>query len=150
MSCSAIESKFWGNFCRGVGREDLLGQHRDDLVVDFGGGDDGLRRDLQGIFHTRTLDEWIRFAVEHDVALGPALRLDEVNDDPHLRARNVVVHEDHPVVGDLLTLGNPLRVPGAVFQVRSAPQLGEHNDEILAETGYDEIAISKLRDAGVI
>jgi crotonobetainyl-CoA:carnitine CoA-transferase CaiB-like acyl-CoA transferase len=140
-----IEAKFWDNFCRAVGQEGLIEGHRRDLVVDFGGGDDALRIELQRIFHTRTLAEWMDVAVEHDVAMGPALRLDEVDDDPHLRARGIVVTEDHPVVGAIRTLGNPIVVEGASFQIRGAPAHGEHTDEILAELGFDDAARAELR-----
>jgi crotonobetainyl-CoA:carnitine CoA-transferase CaiB-like acyl-CoA transferase len=146
----AIEPKFWRHFCRAVGREDLLDEHRHDLVVDFGRGDDDLRRELQGIFHTRTLAAWIELAIDADVALGPALRFEEVASDPHLRAREMIVTERHPVVGDFQTLGNPLLVNGASFEIRSAPAHGEHTDEILGELGYDADAREALRAAAAI
>ena len=43
----AIETKFWEHWCTAVGRDDLLREHRADLVVDFAGGDDALRREIQ-------------------------------------------------------------------------------------------------------
>ena len=82
----AIEAKFWEHWCSAVGRDDLLREHRTDLVVDFAGGDDALRHEIQQVFRTKTQAEWMKIAVEHDVALGPALRFDEAADDPHLRA----------------------------------------------------------------
>jgi crotonobetainyl-CoA:carnitine CoA-transferase CaiB-like acyl-CoA transferase len=145
-----IEPKFWDHFCRAVGREDLLDDHNRDLVVDFGGGEDALRLELQRIFHTKTLEEWMQVAARHDVAMGPAVRFDEIQEDPHLVARGMVITEHHPVFGDFLTLGNPLVVPGQTFAVRSAPALGEHTDDILGELGYDEAARGRLRAAGVI
>jgi crotonobetainyl-CoA:carnitine CoA-transferase CaiB-like acyl-CoA transferase len=146
----AIEAKFWEHWCTAVGRDDLLGDHRRDLVVDFAGGEDALRHEIQRVFHTKTLDEWMRVAVEHDIALGPARRFDEVADDPHLQARGQVVVEHHPVFGDLRTLGNPVLVPGEEFTIRSAPALGQHTDEVLAELGYDAAARARLRDLGVV
>jgi len=146
----AIEAKFWEHWCRAVDREDLLGEHRVDLVVDFAGGEDDLRREIQQVFHTKTQAEWMQLAVEHDIAMGPALRFDEIGDDPHLRARGQVVVEHHPVFGDMFTLGNPVVVPGEEFTVRSAPALGQHTDEVLGELGYDEAQRSRLHDAGVV
>ncbi|HBK18950.1 MAG TPA: formyl-CoA transferase, partial [Gammaproteobacteria bacterium] len=35
-------------------------------------------------------------------------------------------------------------------QVKPAPELGEHNSEILRELGYDTASIAALRDGGVI
>ena len=126
------------------------GSHRTDLVVDFAGGEDALRREIQAVFHTRTQEEWMRLAGEHDIALGPALRFDEVAGDPHLQARGQIVVEQHPVFGDVLTLGNPVLVPGEEFTVRSAPALGQHTDEVLEELGYDEPARARLRELGVV
>jgi crotonobetainyl-CoA:carnitine CoA-transferase CaiB-like acyl-CoA transferase len=145
-----IEPKFWDHFCRVVERDDLLGDHRRDLVVDFAVGEDELRRELQRIFQTRSLAEWMQVAVDHDITMGPAVRFHEIQDDPHLLARGMVVTEHHPVFGDFLTLGNPLLVPGETFTVRSAPAHGEHTDEILAELGYDDATRDDLRAAGVI
>jgi crotonobetainyl-CoA:carnitine CoA-transferase CaiB-like acyl-CoA transferase len=146
----AIETKFWKNWCTAAGREDLLADHRADLVVDFAAGDDDLRREIQTTFHTKTAAEWMQIAVEHDIAMGPALRFDQIRDDAHLRHRDQVVVEHHPIFGDLLTLGNPVLVPGKEFSIRSAPSHGQHTDEVLIELGYDEAARESLRDGGVI
>jgi crotonobetainyl-CoA:carnitine CoA-transferase CaiB-like acyl-CoA transferase len=146
----AIEAKFWEHWCQAVGREDLMSEHRSDLVVDFAGGEDELRHEIQKVFHTRTQAEWMQLAVEHDIALGPALRFDEIADDPHLQARGQVVVEKHPVFGDMRTLGNPILVPGEEFTVRSAPALGQHTDEVLEELGYDAEERAHLRDTGVV
>ena len=89
-------------------------------------------------------------AIEDDIALGPALRFDEVADDPHLQARGQVVVEQHPVFGDVLTLGNPILVPGEEFTVRSAPSLGQHTDEVLEELGYDDRPAARLHELGVV
>jgi crotonobetainyl-CoA:carnitine CoA-transferase CaiB-like acyl-CoA transferase len=146
----AIESKFWEHWCRAAGREDLLGEHRGDLVVDFGDGSGDLRLEIQKTFHTKTQAEWMQIAIEHDIALGPALRFDEIESDPQLQAREQVVTEHHPVFGDVLTLGTPILVPGETLTIRSAPTLGQHTDEVLAELGYDDAARAELRTAGVV
>jgi crotonobetainyl-CoA:carnitine CoA-transferase CaiB-like acyl-CoA transferase len=146
----AIEAKFWDHWCKAIGREDLIGDHRTDLVVDFGDGDGNLRLEIQKEFHKRTQAEWMDIAIEHDIALGPALRFDEIQSDPHLQARGQVVTEQHPVFGEILTLGNPIVVPGKEFSIRSAPSHGQHTDEVLAELGYDETAREKLRANGVV
>ncbi|HKE76586.1 MAG TPA: CoA transferase [Acidimicrobiales bacterium] len=146
----AIEPKFWDHFCRAVERDDLLREHRRDLVVDFAAGDDALRRELQAIFRSRTLAEWMAVAVEHDIAMGPSLRFADVQDDPHLAARGMIVVEEHPAVGSFATLGNPVLTAGEPFEIRSAPAHGEHTADVLAGLGYDDGQREQLRREGVI
>jgi len=92
----------------------------------------------------------VQLAVDADIAMGPALRLDEVVEDPHLRARGQLVAEHHPELGDLVTFGNPVVVPGEDFTVRSAPTLGQHTDEVLAELGYDAETRERLHATKVV
>lgn len=71
--------------------------------------------------------------------------------DPHVRARDML----QPT-----TLANgrevPLTAPAAKFSRtpvrirRRAPEIGEHNAEILAELGYEADDLARLRDEGVI
>ncbi len=145
-----IEAKFWDNFCHASGREDLVGRHDRGQAVDFGFGDEELRRELQNVFQTKSQLEWVAIAAQRDIPMGPALGLHEVAGDPHLRARGMVVQEHHPLLGDLLTLGTPVCVPGETFVVRSAPALGEHTDEILDSLGYSRDDVEQLRTGGVV
>jgi crotonobetainyl-CoA:carnitine CoA-transferase CaiB-like acyl-CoA transferase len=143
-----IEAKFWDHFCDAVGREDLRAGHRRDVVVDFAQDDEELRAELQRIFASRTLAEWMDVAVQYDIALGPALQLVDTRDDPHLCARRMIVGEEHPVIGHIETLGNPLST--GEFTVRSAPSLGQHTDEVLDEIGCTAAEIADLRSAAVV
>jgi crotonobetainyl-CoA:carnitine CoA-transferase CaiB-like acyl-CoA transferase len=145
-----IEPKFWDNFCRASEREDLMERHDRGQAVDFGFGDEELRRELQKVFHTKAQQEWVSIAIERDIPMGPALELGEVAGDPHLQARGMVVREHHPLLGDLVTLGTPIRVQGESFVVRSAPALGEHTEEILESLGYSGDEVEQLRKKGVL
>jgi crotonobetainyl-CoA:carnitine CoA-transferase CaiB-like acyl-CoA transferase len=146
-----IEEKFWRNFCRAVGREDLLASHDDAAPVDFAGGDDALAHELQDVFHTRTLAEWVQVALDHDIAMGPAHQLDDLREDPHLAARGIVVESEHPVAGPFTSVGWPGIVRDQPFEIGlPAPQLGEHTDSVLAELGFDDAALADLRERGVV
>ncbi len=50
-----------------------------------------------------------------------------------------------PIIDTPVSLSN---TPGGIH--RRPPQLGEHNDEILTELGYDAAAIARFREAGAI
>lgn len=145
-----MEHKFWRNFCRAVGREDLAGRTVDKFNFDWGLEAD-LRRELQKIFHTRTQAEWVQLAVEHDIALGPAHSAEDFREDPHVKARGIVFDAEHPAVGPYTYFGWPARITGMQFEVyRHAPALGEHTDMVLKDLGRSDSDIARLRGAGVI
>lgn len=133
----AIEHKFWRNFCNAIDRPDLASHANESAPVDFAGGELELRRQLQEIFHTRTLDDWMKIAVEHDIAMGPAPKtVAEAANDPHVRQRQIFYPGEHPHAGPFNYVGQPAVVEGQTYSVwRPAPLLGEHTREILTDLG---------------
>ena len=150
----AIEHAFWDNFCRAVGREDLVKDKDEDRPVDFAGGEANLwlRHELQRIFHTRTQAEWLEIAVEHDIAMGPAVQVPELLEDEQLRVRGTFVEGRHPVAGPFTHVTLPGIVDGERSTVlrRHAPALGEQTRELLAELGYADDELHALRAEKVI
>ena len=74
--------------------------------------------------------------LEAGVPAGPLHDVQQVVDDPHTQAREMVVEMEHPEAGTVYGLGIPVKLsatPGSVR--RPAPLLGQHTDEILAELG---------------
>ena len=144
------EHKFWQRFCELIDRPDLLAKDDPTVVADFG-EDVELWDELQRIFHTRTQAEWVADFLALGIPGAPALRPDDLGDDPHLRARGILVDEHHPVAGEFHTFASPVLVDGEEFSIRvPAPALGEHTDEVLADLGYDATAIADLRARGVV
>jgi formyl-CoA transferase len=149
----AIEPKFWRRFCAAIDRPELAGADADGgAPVEFAHGDAVLRRELQQVFATRTQQEWVRVAIEHDVPIGPAHQgVAALLVDDHLRARDIVVEGEHPVAGPFTYVGSPVIVDGERFEVRRpAPGLGQHTDEVLSEIGIQVDEIARLRAAGIV
>ena len=147
----ASERKFWRNFCAAVGRLDLFDAKPGAVVGDHARGDEELRRELAAIFATRTQQEWIALFLEADVPGAPVYRVEELADDPHVRQRELLMQQHHPVAGDIRLVSTPVRAAGETFAPAPAPAAGEHSDEILRELlglGADDIA--KLRADGVV
>jgi crotonobetainyl-CoA:carnitine CoA-transferase CaiB-like acyl-CoA transferase len=65
--------------------------------------------------------------------------------------QRAVMTREHPGHGEVLMLGSALHIDGAPLPVRRpAPELGEHNAEVLGELGYSAEQIDQLRERGVV
>jgi CoA:oxalate CoA-transferase len=101
----------------------------------------------------RTWDAEKLQAALMDVGIPCALVNDyqQVFDDPHMRAREVVAEVEHPRMGRQKTVRNPVRFDRDGPDVfRPAPLLGEHSVEILRDLGYDRQRIEALTTSGII
>src|SRR3954449_6890145 len=83
VTIGALEPKFWGAFCRGVGREDLIAGQFDPPGSET-------HRAVEAAVAERTRDEWTAFAAAHDCCLEPVLDLDEALASEQVRAREMV------------------------------------------------------------
>ena len=99
---------------------------------------------------TKTKFEAMDLLNEHDIPCGPILSMEELANEPSLRATGTVVEVDHPTRGKYLTVGNPIKMSDSPTEVRRSPLLGEHTDEVLAELGYKSDEVRTLREKKVI
>jgi formyl-CoA transferase len=70
--------------------------------------------------------------------------------DPDLRKSGTVVEVEQKGRGTFLTVGSPIKFSSFKPDIKGAPLLGEHSDEVLADLGYDGPAIAALREGKVI
>jgi len=153
LSIGCVEPWLWENLCRTLGREDLI--EAGPRPQDFSGSESELqsscRRELEALFLTRTRDEWWDLLSPANVCVGKVNTIDEIFDDPQLRARGMVTTFDHPEVGAVTQVGIPIRLSDTPGKIRGlAPWKGEHTDEILDRLGYAGDAIASLRADQVI
>ncbi len=99
---------------------------------------------------TKTKFEAMDLLNEHDIPCGPILSMEEIANEPSLRATGTVVEVDHPTRGKYLTVGNPIKMSDSPTEVKRSPLLGEHTDEVLAELGYRSDEIHALREKKVV
>jgi len=146
VTLGALEPKFWAEFCRGVGREDLL-DHAFDPPAS------AAHRALSDIFAARTRDEWRAFASEHECCLEPVLDLDEALRGEQVAAREMVVELTQPgAERPVRLLGVPIKLSRTPADPTRAPGpgLGENTRAVLAEAGYSTEEIDALLDAGAV
>jgi formyl-CoA transferase len=74
----------------------------------------------------------------------------EVLDDPHLRQRGMVSDLEHPTRGRYPSIGCPIRLADSPVELRPAPLLGEHIDEVLTcLAGYSPAEVASLKEQGI-
>jgi formyl-CoA transferase len=94
---------------------------------------------------TKTKFEAMELLNQHDIPCGPILSMEELAAEPSLRATGTIVEVDHPKRGKYLTVGNPIKLSDSPSEVKRAPLLGEHTEQVLAELGYGAAEIVAFR-----
>ena len=115
--------------------------------------DDMLRPGVNEWAAAMTNIDACRSLADAGVAAGPCPTAQQVIDDPHVAARNMLVEIPRPEGGDpVLTPGNPVKMSKMADGPETRmPWLGEHTDEVLAqELGLDNEVLGQLRANGVI
>lgn len=89
--------------------------------------------------------------VEADVPVAPIYQIDDVAEDPQIKAREMIIELEHPRAGKIRQPNFPVKFSKTPVVTRPAPMLGQHNNEILRTLlGYSEDEIAEMRQEGVI
>jgi formyl-CoA transferase len=101
---------------------------------------------------TRTRADWFDLLERADVPHGPINGFAEVFDDPQVAELELIeTIEMPPGERPLRQVGPSLRLSDTGLRVEPpAPNLGQHTEEVLAESGFSPAEIGSLRDQGVI
>jgi crotonobetainyl-CoA:carnitine CoA-transferase CaiB-like acyl-CoA transferase len=102
-------------------------------------------------FATKTRDEWLKLLKANAVICGPVQSYADLPNDPQVIANHYLTTVKHPVHGDLREVGVPVKLsetPG--YARKTAPEFGEHTEEVLQEFGFGWDKIAKLREQGAI
>jgi crotonobetainyl-CoA:carnitine CoA-transferase CaiB-like acyl-CoA transferase len=110
-----------------------------------------LLRTLDELFATGPRDDWVERLRAADIVAAPINTLLETSNDPDVLANGYVAEVDYPKYGKRLKVhGSPWHFSETPPQIGIAPELGAHNDEILAELGYTPAQIESLRERKII
>jgi CoA:oxalate CoA-transferase len=100
---------------------------------------------------TRPVDHWIQVLNDAGIPCGRVLNVAEVFADPQTRHQRMRLTIEHPRYGPLDVLGFPIKFTDDPCRIhRVPPDLGEDTAAVLGELGYDEGAIARLRERGVV
>ncbi|MFT3809579.1 MAG: CoA transferase [Micropepsaceae bacterium] len=140
----------FGDFCRAVGREDIMADPRFKDVFQRMANAAALKEAFaEAVADFTTADIRARLEAE-DVPHAVVLKREEVPDDPQVRFNGQIVTTDHPVAGRLRGVRPAARFGGQPADERlPAPLLGQQTDEVLKELGRSEDQIAALRAGGI-
>jgi len=142
---------FWAKLCKAMDMESFADDPRFGSWLLRLQNNQALLPILEKRFGEKTRDEWLAVLAAHDIPAAPVKTVLEFMDDPAVQHHDMVHEYDHPDVGRLRLMGQPLvftdtptRDPGP------PPLLGQHTDEVLKEAGYDAATINELRAKKVV
>jgi crotonobetainyl-CoA:carnitine CoA-transferase CaiB-like acyl-CoA transferase len=133
LSLVVYTDKHWRAFTNIVGCPDLLDtderfcsqETRTRHAEDAG-------RFLAGHLVKRDNKDWLDVLHGIDIPASPVNAIEDLIEDPHLKAVNFFEEMDHPTEGRVRFCRYPVRFSGSPASVRRlAPNLGEHNAEVL-------------------
>ncbi|MES2115630.1 MAG: CaiB/BaiF CoA-transferase family protein [Pseudomonadota bacterium] len=111
-----------------------------------------LIRQLRQVTITRDTAAWIAALEAAGVPCGPINRIDQVFADPHVQARGLRIEVEHPALGAVPLVANPMRLSASPVAYRLAPPtLGQHTDQVLREwLQLDDAQLDGLRQRAVL
>ena len=142
---------FWVKLCKVIGREDLAQDPRFGSWVARRDNAEALMPLLESAFASKPAAEWVRILTDNDIPAALTQSLQQFMRDPAVLHHKMIVQYDHPELGPLSLMGQPLRF--SETQAPDAgppPMLGQHTAQVLRQAGYADHEIADLRRRGVV
>jgi len=146
--------RYWPDFARAIGRPELA---KDERFEDLGARARNAAECvaiIDAAFASKSRAEWMKILNDDpgDYIYTIVNSVDDLPDDPQVRANDYVVTIDHPQHGPTRMVGIPVQLSDTPGSVRTAaPELGQHTEEVLMDVlGWDWDRIGALREKGVI
>ena len=145
ITIASMEPWFYANLCRAMNCEEFMAdQNNKERWPE-------IHKRFTELFATRTRDEWFDHLSKSDICVGKMLTLDELADDPQIRARNMIVEVETPTGEKVKQVGISMKLSETPGSIRSvAPALGQHTDDVLADLGYTPEQVERWRADGAI
>ena len=135
----------------GIGRSDLLTDTRFNDPAKLVANSAQLTAILDEVFASQPMAHWREVFDNAHITFGDVKGPNEVIKDPQLRENDIVVPLEGAGGKLTSTISSPMQVHGVTKEpAKRAPELGEHNDEVLKQLGFSGAEIDALRTSGAI
>jgi crotonobetainyl-CoA:carnitine CoA-transferase CaiB-like acyl-CoA transferase len=151
--CVLATDRVWPDFCKALGIENL---EQDPKFISTPARAKNAREligIIDNVIASKTRDEWVEIIGKfHRIMFAPVNEGLDVASDPQILANNYVVEYEQPSIGNIKSVGCPIKFHKTPAGVQSpAPEFGQHTEEILTELGgYSWEDITRLKEEKVI
>jgi crotonobetainyl-CoA:carnitine CoA-transferase CaiB-like acyl-CoA transferase len=136
---------------KAIGRTDLLGDPRFSDPKKLMANMAGLAAILDEVFGTKPMSHWYDVFDGVHVTFGVVREPQEVINDPQLRLNNIIVPLEGAGGKLTSTISSPIQVHGvAKVPAKRAPNIGEHNEQVLEQLGFSVGEVEALRASGAV
>ena len=142
----AQTQRFWEVLCEQLGRADLEPEYPDFAARRE--HRDALTTILDGEFSKQTTQAWLE-KLRGTVPCGSVYDLPQALENPYFLGRGGVQVFDHPDKPGFKLVASPFRL-GEPLPANPAPKLGEHTEALLAELGFGEAEIARLKQDKIV
>lgn len=148
-----VSDRDWLKFLKAIDRMDLLeDEFLSKIENRLENRDIILSMLSEWLFTFEHLDDALAILEKEGIVCSRILSPGEAIEHPQIKAREMMVEIDHPVLGKVPIVNSPFRLKNTKAGLEGLPpELGEHNQEILSDLlGYSQEDISKLEKENVI
>jgi crotonobetainyl-CoA:carnitine CoA-transferase CaiB-like acyl-CoA transferase len=151
VNIAAAGAAMFARFCAVAGAERLMSDPRFVNPRARVANRAALNDEVQAIMKQKPSTFWIEELNEAGVPAGPVYTVDQMFEDPQVRHLRMARPIEHPKLGSIALVGQPLSFSGCDAGPRTvAPELGEHTSEILRELGLADAEIDALHARNVV
>lgn len=149
---AAIGDVMFSRLCALIGQPELSSDPRFSSTALRHENRDELASILQKEFLKKTAKEWVKGLEENGVPVSLIQNLEEVCEDPQVRARHMMIASDAPDLSDIQLMATPIKMTSLPDQHSrpAAPALGQDTADVLHELGMNDDQIKELKKEGVI
>lgn len=143
--------RLWESFVTALGKPGLKDDPRFVDMKNRNQNPAELKAIIEKVTIGKNTEEWVAIMEKADVPCGRIRTIDQVLTDPHVKIREMVVEQEHPLAGIIKLIGVPTKLsltPGAVTM--PPPTLGQHTVEILESLGYSNADIKGFEERKII
>ena len=149
-----VDHKDWKPALEALGfYETMKEKNLNDLGIAFDSEDkkNEILSTLATLFAKNTREHWINILREADIISTHVNTMLEASNEPNIVDNNYVSEKYYPEIDKTLKIhGTPWKFSETPSVIKTAPKLGEHNEEILKSVGYSEDEIHSFKNKEII